>query len=470
MGKEQSSGSTNPISPHLPFPSKISWSNVFYGDSISEVWDAKAIDSQFSRPPEPSCSLIRSVRLDIVVQRIANPATCIGQEVILFSKVLRMSLIHLVWSHIEEMIDTGDLSSEEYENMSARFTLGSNFNSIHNVSSCQPFVDQAWLDIPIHPIKLRRCDASVLKRADLLPLNMFSVTYTDGSFRVLPSQYEALKLFDEHNAPLNSAQSTEDVYGRFGDVAFRALKNNHRSPGGHDKTPAIRSKLPLRDGLRALQDKKLRIKRKLKEVRAELSAEDIDMDQYMGSKQETGDGNVSHGESSPQRREAPCRHVNTSLALQQRIHQMRMASELLDIFPITVASKATSLSTIRGLPMPDLKDEESLTSVKEEDLSAALGCAAHLVQMISKIAFVQLRYRPYCHVSRSGMQDDGANLFPLFLHGQGPNEHRVLVKALQLLQADVDYLAERLQLTEIKADAHLLEKIRQLLLSLASHG
>jgi len=97
----------------------------------------------------------------------------------------------------------------------------------------------------------------------------------------------------------------------------------------------------------------------------------------------------------------------TEFVLEAR--RMKLLRDLREIYPICAFPDNTF--AIRGIKLPtDILDP----TVPDEQVSAALGFACHLVFMCSKYLAIPLRYRLICNSSRSAVQDDGNGVFPLF--------------------------------------------------------
>jgi hypothetical protein len=133
--------------------------------------------------------------------------------------------------------------------------------------------------------------------------------------------------------------------------------------------------------------------------------------------------------------------------------RVKLLKELRTIYPLTLDPQKGYL--IRELRLPV---DIYTTSVPEDEMSAALGYACHLVFMVSKYLSVPLRHRIYCNSSRSVIQHDGI-LFPLFLARHVEREQ--LERALALLGADVDCILMTYQIG-FTPKSHILARLKRL--------
>jgi hypothetical protein len=134
----------------------------------------------------------------------------------------------------------------------------------------------------------------------------------------------------------------------------------------------------------------------------------------------------------------------------QRTHLLR---SLETIYPISIDPQKGFL--IRNLRLPvDIKT----TAVPDEELSASLGFACHLIFMMSKYLHVGLRHRLFCNSSRSVVQQDGsATVFPLFaVRGV---EREQLDAGLGLLGENVDCLLLTFEIA-FTHQSHILQRLK----------
>jgi hypothetical protein len=134
---------------------------------------------------------------------------------------------------------------------------------------------------------------------------------------------------------------------------------------------------------------------------------------------------------------------------------IKLLQELQTIYPIKSVSEADQQYLIRGLKLSF--DINNTTVVPEEELSAALGFACHLVVMLSKYLSVQLRYSVFCNSSRSAIKD-GTVVFPLFLARAVEREQ--LGRGMKLLDANVDSILKTRGIA-YTAESHMLSKLKR---------
>eukprot|EP00980_Cylindrotheca_fusiformis_P030697 scaffold25265_cov122-Cylindrotheca_fusiformis.AAC.3 len=136
----------------------------------------------------------------------------------------------------------------------------------------------------------------------------------------------------------------------------------------------------------------------------------------------------------------------------QRISLFR---DLQTIYPISIDPQKGFL--IRDLRLPvDLKT----TTVTDEELSAALGFACHLIFIMSKYLSVGLRHKLFCNSSRSAVQQDGsAAVYPLFaVRGV---EREKLDNGLVLLGENVDCILRTFDI-DFTRKSHILQRLSRI--------
>ena len=84
-------------------------------------------------------------------------------------------------------------------------------------------------------------------------------------------------------------------------------------------------------------------------------------------------------------------------------------------------------------------------SIQEDELSAALGYACHLIILLSKYLQIPLRHRVMFNSSRSGIQECGT-VYPLFLTRLVEREQ--VLRGVSFLNANVDCILIHLNLFE----------------------
>jgi hypothetical protein len=136
----------------------------------------------------------------------------------------------------------------------------------------------------------------------------------------------------------------------------------------------------------------------------------------------------------------------------QRINLFR---HLQRIYPISIDPQKGFL--IRDLRLPvDIKT----TAVTDEELSAALGFACHLIFIMSKYLSVGLRHKLFCNSSRSAVQQDGsATVYPLFaVRGV---EREKLDNGLALLGENVDCMLLMFEI-DFTLQSHILQRLNHI--------
>lgn len=133
---------------------------------------------------------------------------------------------------------------------------------------------------------------------------------------------------------------------------------------------------------------------------------------------------------------------------------MKLLKELQQIYSIT--NKKGDRYTIAGAELPgDIFGGET----SEDEISAALGFLAHSLVMMSKYLTIPLRHRIVCNSSRSAIQEEGANILPLFLARNG--ERQPLERGMVLLHRNVDCIANSRGI-EYGKSSHILAKVKQI--------
>lgn len=132
---------------------------------------------------------------------------------------------------------------------------------------------------------------------------------------------------------------------------------------------------------------------------------------------------------------------------------MKLVCELNAVYPIHC--KADEHYFIRGAELPrDIYSGE----VDEDEVSAALGFVCHSMVMLSKYLSIPLRYRMVCNSSRSAIQEDGAQILPLFM--SRVVERDQLGRGLSLLHRNLECL---LKTRDVATDqSHILGKLQKL--------
>lgn len=105
-------------------------------------------------------------------------------------------------------------------------------------------------------------------------------------------------------------------------------------------------------------------------------------------------------------------YIKEEVGLEKR----RICFDLGEIYPIEPIHKRPLAFTIRGLPLPNA----DFTNVSEDATSAALGCVAHMLCLLSLYLSVALPYPILPSSSTSTIQDPisnmtGSRIFPLYM-------------------------------------------------------
>lgn len=144
----------------------------------------------------------------------------------------------------------------------------------------------------------------------------------------------------------------------------------------------------------------------------------------------------------------------------QRINLVR---GLQTVYPITIDPQKGFL--IRNLQLPvDIKT----TTVTDEELSAALGFACHLVFIMSKYLSVGLRHKLFCNSSRSAVQQDNVTVYPLF-SVRGRVEREKLDYGIQLLGENVNCMLLTFEI-EFTLQSHILQRLSNIYEHLLTAG
>jgi hypothetical protein len=490
------------VSPRLPLPASVYVYNGFYNNLQQQ-----SRPTNFYHRPDPTAELLHAICLELVVNEGQEEESAKQKERILYSKVVSTGTIQPVWHHLNETIDTEDLSVEEYESMTLRFYLLDHKGEYTDIAAAAaPSIHERpaeslpavlWQQFAIHPSKLARMGLIPEPHKHKLPFNFMLVQYTDKSLRILPSHYHLLsesgaadlinvsKNKDKHQTGSNNANdthSTEDSFGRFEDTVFRTLDQ---------VSPAVQQKeaddLPLaqrssstngaeevqkeeedaafhqrwlsvqqQQRRQALQDQILAEERAL-QVETQASQEQSSrlqaLQELVVIRQRQTLQVKSAIDSERQRGQ------ETEFRLQAQ--EIRLVRELQAVFPITlVVAGEQQRYSIRGLGLPSTTSD-SLFTASEEDLSAALGYLCHLIHMLSKYLAIQLRYRLMCHNSRSGIQDDRAILYPLFLQSRTAAERDQFEHGILLLHRNVECLLRDRDIC-VSPKLHILGKVKRL--------
>jgi len=142
------------------------------------------------------------------------------------------------------------------------------------------------------------------------------------------------------------------------------------------------------------------------------------------------------------------------LLIAQRI---RLLHDLRLVYPISVDT-GEQRYRIRGLEIPD---NVLSGTVPDDEMAAAIGSLCHLVAMMSKYLNVPLRYRLYCHASRSAVQDDRASVFPLFLASRNAVDRERFEVGMLMLVRDVECICKERNL-RVSPKSHVLAKVKRI--------
>jgi Vacuolar sorting 38 and autophagy-related subunit 14 len=131
--------------------------------------------------------------------------------------------------------------------------------------------------------------------------------------------------------------------------------------------------------------------------------------------------------------------------------QIRLMRELLFIYPINVHGDKHYF--IRGLEIPS---DCYAGTVPEEVASAAFGFLCHLTSLTSKYLGLHIRYKLHCQSSRSAIQDENGNTYPLF-----PGRHldrEQFEYGVQLLHRNIDCICKGRNIS-VPSNMHILGKV-----------
>jgi hypothetical protein len=131
--------------------------------------------------------------------------------------------------------------------------------------------------------------------------------------------------------------------------------------------------------------------------------------------------------------------------------QIRLMRELSFIYPIDVHGDKHYF--IRGLEIPT---DCYAGTVSEEVTSAAFGFLCHLTSLTSKYLGLHIRYKLHCQSSRSAIQDENGNTYPLF-----PGRHldrEQFEYGAQLLHRNIDCICKGRNIS-IPSNMHILGKV-----------
>jgi hypothetical protein len=157
----------------------------------------------------------------------------------------------------------------------------------------------------------------------------------------------------------------------------------------------------------------------------------------------------------------------------QEAQCIKLLRELQTIYPITLdAQKGYLIRDLRCLPAN--MDIYTTMTIPEDELSAALGFAGHLIFLLSKYLSVPLRHRVFCNSSRSAIQQDGGSngsttttgtnnamaiVYPLFMARTVEREQ--LERGLTLLGANVDCILMTYRM-EYTPKSHILARLKRI--------
>jgi hypothetical protein len=138
--------------------------------------------------------------------------------------------------------------------------------------------------------------------------------------------------------------------------------------------------------------------------------------------------------------------------LMMKAQQIILLKSLRNVYPITARSDGRY--SIHNLEIPS-----DLFSgvIPEDELSAALGLVCHLLHMMTKYLHVRSRYRLNCYSSRSAVQDDRGNMYPLF-QTRGVDREQ-LERGFKCLEGVACCIASSQGLSWANDDMHILAKI-----------
>lgn len=138
------------------------------------------------------------------------------------------------------------------------------------------------------------------------------------------------------------------------------------------------------------------------------------------------------------------------------------------IATVTATTEENEIYLIRGLRLPG---DIYTSAIPDEEVSTALGYCAHLVFMAAKYQTIQLRHRIFCNGSRSAIELDGVEIFPLFMGRLAARalERERVDRGARLLGANVDCIMMHLNLMPSSSSSssvheiHILARLRTIL-------
>lgn len=487
------------VSPRLPLPASVYMYNV-----VGNNLHASSLRSKqwfYHHRPEPDAKLLSFILLELIVsQEVGDDAN--GKEIhdtsdsknerTLFSQIVSRGTIQPVWHHLNESIDLEQFSVEEYESMTLRLYLLENNDGQKVKKTAEGLL---WQEVPIHPSRLSRLARLPVPQKEKLPLNFIALEYTDKTLRILPSHHHSLAemgsedlILDSNkvinHGLINREHATEDDFGRFEDTVFRTLDQvtSVARPDDADSMKPVANDLSLSQNEMTSEEESegkdaVILRRRLlvlEGTRRSVLQKSIQAEEQFLRRVQSNLKTRNHRSQAIkqclQSRNLQSLQIRTASKDQRRkghktlfglqAQQIRLVHELQALFPITcICSGERQCFNIRGLELPPPGD--SLFGVAEEDLSAALGYLCHLIHMLSKYLAIQLRYRLFCHNSRSGIQDDKAVLYPLFLQSRTAAERDLVEHGIGLLHRNVESIL-RDQNVEVSPSLHILGKVKRI--------
>jgi hypothetical protein len=440
----------------IPIPTTVQVHNLLPTDTLDE--------SVQRYRPEYTCKLLRLARLEIVVSQRQSDSLK-KQQVCLMSRTVPLATVEPKWQNLHEAMAI--LPMDEYETMKIRIKL-----SAPKSSSADEFV--AFLEIPAHPSQLVR----IGRVPDRLPVNSVVVHYTDGKMRISNQLYQALRVSGQSGLAVpTETLLVEDSYARFQDDAFRTLDQVSPVPtfGDDDGVPnvqiknsaglpalvdldhdsdAIRSIVSLQVAEDELRQEIALLERAIQEEKDALAIETDALLQEKSGMDDLRKMIQIHQDRTAEIMAAykhECDGVNES-ELMVKTHQISLFKNLQGVFPVSISDKRRY--TILGLEVPS---DLFAGTVGEDELSAALGIVCHLLHMMIKYLHVRSRYRLNCFSSRSAVQDDRGNIYPLF-QTRGVDRDQ-LERGYKCLEGIASCIADTQQLDCPYSDMHILEKI-----------
>ena len=140
-----------------------------------------------------------------------------------------------------------------------------------------------------------------------------------------------------------------------------------------------------------------------------------------------------------------------------QIQQRKLLCDLRSIYPIQ-QHLPDNVYMIGGIPLPS--DIHSLVS-SDEMISTALGYICHLVFMTCKYLNIPHRYRLICNSSRSVIQDDNSDIFPLFKDSIVDRDQ--IDRGILLLDSNITFLYMKLGVPIMQSGVPIVVKIDTLL-------